>query len=129
MFNTLTFEGTAGGTAEVCCFGGWEGVREREEGEQGVEEKEKRKRRGGEGRGVRSKCYLLTTLNMYLAYNNALYLVTFCLCSCRENGKDVKDDNRMVTNISISVNHNWTIHCSYHRVIPCYIHLGNPSNS
>ena len=49
VFDTLTFEGRAGGT--VCYFGGWEGVREREEGEQGVEEKEKRKRRGGEGRG------------------------------------------------------------------------------
>ena len=73
MFDTLTCEGRAGGT--VCCFGGWEGVREREEGEQGVEEKEKRKRREGEGRGVRSKCYLLTTLNMYLAYNNALYFL------------------------------------------------------
>ena len=88
VFDTLTFEGRAGGT--VCYFGGWEGVREREEGEQGVEEKEKRKRRGGEGRGgegrgVRSKYYLLTILNMHLAYN-ALYLVTFCLCSCRENG-------------------------------------------
>ena len=52
VFDTLTFEGRAGGT--VCCFGGWEGVREREEGEQGVEEKEKENGeggRGGEGRG------------------------------------------------------------------------------
>ena len=102
----------------------------------GGREGKKKTERGGEGkgRGVRSKCYLLTILNMHLAYN-ALYLVTFCLCSNRENGKDIKDDNMIVTNIKcktiICVNHNWMV--PYHRVIPCrkwltWVTLATPRN-
>ena len=70
-----------------------------------------------------------------LAYNACvfLYLVTFWLCSCRENGKDIKEYNMMQTeNVNIlCVNHNWMVHYPYQGVIPCriWLHLGNPGNS